>query len=84
MGALFSAGVAVAAIILGRAFGVSKSSEAVTPDADPASGKHLPEFDKSPRRQNPDAYPGALPGGASSAFAQLEDEVEENRDQPQA
>ena len=82
MGALFSAGVAIAAIVIGRAFGMSKSESDVRPGSEPTSGQHLPEVDKSSSGRNPDAYPGALPGGASPAFAKLENEATAELEQP--
>jgi len=84
MGALFSAGVAIAAIVLGRAFGLSKTESSVSPDASPAPDQHHPQHDESPSRQNPDALPGALPGGSGPAFASLETETEAGRENDQS
>ncbi len=83
MGALFSAFVAVAAIVLGRAFGLSKASDPAIPDSDPASDKYLPEHNHDRAPANPDVYPGALPGGANPAFASLESEQEAESEQSQ-
>ncbi|MFT5284159.1 MAG: NhaA family Na+:H+ antiporter [Planctomycetota bacterium] len=77
MGALFSAAVAIAAIVLGRAFGLSKTEAPASPNSDPASGVNSPALDIHDAPKSSDGVPGALPGG-NPAFANLETKVEDS------